>query len=88
MTDRENRDAALFALYLAHYRPMLELATLLVRRPATAEQVVQDAFTGLWAAWPRLPDDDGERLSYLRTCVENRARSVLRHCRDEAQPGG
>jgi DNA-directed RNA polymerase specialized sigma24 family protein len=84
MTDR---DAALFALYLAHYRRMLELATGLVRRPATAEQIVQDAFTALWAAWPRLRDND-KALSYLRKCVENRARSVLRHCRDEARPDG
>jgi DNA-directed RNA polymerase specialized sigma24 family protein len=78
MTDRENRDAALFALYEAHYRPMLELATLLVRRPAAAEQVVQDAFTGLWVAWPRLQDNE-KALTYLRQCVVNRARSVLRH---------
>lgn len=77
MTDR---DAALFALYLAHYRPMLKLATLLVRRPAAAEQVVQDAFTGLWAAWPRLRDND-KALMYLRQAVVNRSRSVLRHVR-------
>jgi len=75
MTDR---DAALFALYLAHYRPMLKLATLLVRRPATAEQVVQDAFTGLWTAWPRLRDNSKAR-TYLRQAVVNRSRSVLRH---------
>ena len=84
MTDR---DAALFALYLAQYRPMLDLATGFVRRPSTAEQIVQDAFTGLWAAWPRLRDND-KALSHLRRCVENRARSVLRHRRDEAWPGG
>ncbi len=87
MADYENRDVALFALYEARYRPMLELATGFVRRPATAEQIVQDAFTGLWAAWPRLRDND-KALSYLRQCVVNRARSVLRHCRDEARPGG
>jgi DNA-directed RNA polymerase specialized sigma24 family protein len=74
------------ALYDAHYRSLLGLATGLVRRPATAEQIVQDSFTALQAAWPGLQDNE-KALTYLRQCVVNRSRSVLRHCRDEARSG-
>jgi DNA-directed RNA polymerase specialized sigma24 family protein len=88
MTDPGGADQsaaqAAAALYDAHYRSLLALAAGLVRRQATAEQIVQDSFTGLQAAWPRLRDEDG-RLSYLRQCVVNRSHSVLRHCRDEAR---
>jgi DNA-directed RNA polymerase specialized sigma24 family protein len=88
MTDPGGADQsaaqAAAALYDAHYRSLLGLATGLVRRHATAEQIVRDSFTALHAAWPRLRGDE-ERLSYLRKCVVNRAHSVLRHRRDEAR---
>jgi RNA polymerase sigma-70 factor (sigma-E family) len=66
------------ALYLAHYRPLVRLAALLVQDPATAEEIVQDAFVAVHAAWRRLPDAD-HALSYLRRSVIDRSRSVLRH---------
>jgi DNA-directed RNA polymerase specialized sigma24 family protein len=64
------------------YRSMVRLAALLVRDDA-AEQVVQEclAVTGV-----QLPADD-KTLGYLRKCVVNRSRSLLRHRLDEA-PGG
>ena len=40
---------AVTALYLAHYRPLVRLAALLVQDLATAEEIVQDAF--VWALW-------------------------------------
>jgi DNA-directed RNA polymerase specialized sigma24 family protein len=86
MTDPGGADqnAALAALYDAHYRSLLRLAALLVRRHTTAEQIVQDSFTALQAHWsPRWADE--KALTYVRQCVVNRARSVLRHCRDEAR---
>jgi len=69
---------AVTALYLAHYRPLVRLAALLVRDLAAAEEIVQDAFVAVHAAWPRLPDAD-HALPYLRRSVIDRSRSALRH---------
>lgn len=71
-------DQAVTQLYSVHYRPLVRLATLLVRDHATAEEVVQDAFVAMHGAWRRLRDPN-KALSYLRQSVVNRARSVLRH---------
>jgi RNA polymerase sigma factor (sigma-70 family) len=51
---------------------------LLVRDVATAEEIVQDSFIAMHAAWRRLRDDE-KALSYLRQSIVNRSRSVLRH---------
>ena len=68
---------------------------LLVDDLPTAEDVVQDAFSALTRVWPQLVDDGAVR-AYLRTCVVNGARSVLRRRRtarayvpplEPAQPG-
>jgi RNA polymerase sigma-70 factor (sigma-E family) len=57
---------------------LVTLAVLLVRDVAVAEEIVQDSFIAMHAAWRRL--QDGEKaLSYLRQSVVNRSRSVLRH---------
>jgi RNA polymerase sigma-70 factor (sigma-E family) len=69
---------AVTALYSAHYRSLVKLAVLLVRDLATAEEVVQDSFIALHAAWRRLGDNE-KALSYLRQSVVHRSRSVLRH---------
>lgn len=66
------------ALYTAHYRSLVRLAALLVRDLATAEEVVQDSFVAMHANWRRLRDSE-KALLYLRRCVVNRSRSVLRH---------
>lgn len=71
-------DQAVAELYSLHYRPLTRLATLLVRDAVTAEDVVQDAFVAMRAAWPRLGDTE-KALAYLRQAVVNRSRSVLRH---------
>jgi RNA polymerase sigma-70 factor (sigma-E family) len=71
-------DQAVTALYSAHYRSLVRLATLLVRDVATAEEVVQDAFVAMHGAWRRLREPE-KALSYLRQSVVNRSRSVLRH---------
>ena len=75
MTDA---DAAIEALYDAHYVGLVRLAVLLVRDHGTAEEVVQDAFVAVHGRWNRLDDPD-RALGYLRTAVVNKARSVLRH---------
>lgn len=69
---------AVTALYHTHYRSLVRLAVLLVGDVATAEEVVQDAFVAMNAAWRRLRDP-GKALPYLRQSVVNRSRSVLRH---------
>lgn len=56
--------------------PMLQLAVLLVDDRAAAEDVVQDAFTGLHR---HLPVDNPS--AYLRASVLNGCRSVLRRRR-------
>ena len=67
-------------LYREHRMRFVRLAILLVDDPATAEDVVQEAFTGLHRHWGRLRDEHAA-LGYLRTAVVNGSRSVLRRRR-------
>jgi RNA polymerase sigma-70 factor (sigma-E family) len=69
---------ALTELYSAHYRSLVRLAALLLHDIATAEEVVQDSFVALHLGIHRLRESD-KALSYLRSAVVNRSRSVLRH---------
>jgi RNA polymerase sigma-70 factor (sigma-E family) len=69
---------AVTAICTAHYRSLVRLAVLLVRDVATAEEIVQDSFIAMHAAWRRPPDGE-QALSWLRQSVVNRSRSVLRH---------
>lgn len=64
-------------LYRAHRMRLVRLAILLVDEPATAEDVVQEAFTGLHRNWGKLRDGTAA-VAYLRTAVVNGSRSVLR----------
>jgi RNA polymerase sigma-70 factor (sigma-E family) len=64
-------------LYRQHRMRLVRLALLLVDEPATAEDVVQEAFTGLHRNWGNLRDAQAA-LGYLRTAVVNGSRSVLR----------
>ena len=75
--ERAGADRAVTALYLTHYRPLVRMAALLVQDLATAEEIVQDSFVAVHAAWRRLPDAD-HALSYLRRSVVDRSRSALR----------
>lgn len=74
----QDADRAVTALYNMHYRSLVRLAVLLVADVTTAEEIVQDAFIAVHAAWRRLADSD-RALSYLRQSVVNRSRSVRRH---------
>jgi RNA polymerase sigma-70 factor (sigma-E family) len=64
-------------LYRSHALGLVRLALLLVDDRTTAEDVVQDAFLGLFRGWSRLRDPDSA-LSYLRASVVNGCRSVQR----------
>jgi RNA polymerase sigma-70 factor (sigma-E family) len=64
-------------LHRVHAVGLVRLALLLVGDRATAEDVVQDAFLGLYRAWHRL-NDPGNGAGYLRVAVVNGCRSALR----------
>ena len=65
------------ALYQAHALGLVRLAVLMVGDQPTAEDVVQDAFLGLYRRWPALKDQD-RALSYARSSVLNGCRMVHR----------
>ena len=67
-------------LYRQHRMRLVRLAVLLVDETSTAEDVVQEAFTGLHRHWTGLRDE-AAALGYLRTAVVNGSRSVLRRRR-------
>lgn len=64
-------------LYRDHAVGLIRMALLLVGDKATAEDVVQDAFLGLYRGQQRLRDPD-KALPYLRASVVNGCRSVHR----------
>jgi RNA polymerase sigma-70 factor (sigma-E family) len=64
-------------LYQAHGLALVRTALMLVGDKPTAEDVVQDAFIGLYRAMPRLSGTD-KALAYLRASVVNGCRSVHR----------
>ena len=71
-------DEAVTRLFATQYRPLVRLATLLLRDPGQAEELTQDAFVALHQKWGRLRDPE-RAVAYLRQTVANRARSALRH---------
>ena len=70
-------DDAVDELYRAHALGLIRLALLLVGDLESAQDVVQDAFLGLYRAWPRLREP-AKASVYLRAAVMNGARSLLR----------
>ena len=69
--------AAVTELFHLHYRRLMGLAMLLVDDRETAEEVVQDAFEGLYRRWRRLHDQQAA-VAYLNRSVVNGSRSRLR----------
>ena len=69
--------AAVTELYARHALGLVRLAVLLVGDRASAEDVVQDAFLGLYRRWDRLPDTSAP-LAYVRVSVLNGCRTALR----------
>jgi RNA polymerase sigma-70 factor (sigma-E family) len=67
-------------LYRDHRMRLVRLATLLVDEPATAEDVVQEAFAGLHRHWSNL-ENEAHAVAYLRAAVVNGSRSILRRRR-------
>lgn len=65
------------ALYQAHALGLVRLAVVMVGDQPTAEDVVQDAFLGLYRQWGGLADTS-RALAYVRSSVLNGCRTVLR----------
>jgi RNA polymerase sigma-70 factor (sigma-E family) len=70
-------DQAVTALYQAHASGLIRIAVVMLGDRAAAEDVVQDAFCGLYRRWSHLADPD-KSLPYVRSAVLNGCRSVLR----------
>ena len=78
MPARWDADRAVTVMFGEHYRSLVRMAALLVGDVATAEAVVQESFVAMHGAWRRLRDSE-KALAYLRQCLVNRSRAVLRH---------
>ena len=68
---------AVTALYAEHAIGLVRLAVILLGDQAAAEDVVQDAFLGLYRRWDSLAEAS-HPLAYVRTSVLNGCRSALR----------
>lgn len=80
MTTVEPREAdgQLADLFRLHHTALVRLAVLLVHDQPTAEDAVQDVYLKLQTR-RRVLHRESEDLAYIRACVLNRCRSVLRH---------
>ena len=72
-----NPAAQVTALYEAHALGLLRLAVIMLGDQQAAEDVVQDAFFGLYRRWDKLAAAD-RALAYVRSSVFNGCRTVLR----------
>ncbi len=70
-------EAAVTALYEAHALGLIRLAVVLLGDRASAEDVVQDAFFGLYRRFGSLGQPD-RALQYVRSSVLNGCRTELR----------
>ncbi|MBO0807809.1 MAG: sigma-70 family RNA polymerase sigma factor [Actinobacteria bacterium] len=75
--DPATPDQFIEELYRGHALPLTRMALLLVGDKPSAEDVVQEAFLGLFRGLGRL-HDPGRAAAYLRVSVLNGCRSVLR----------
>jgi RNA polymerase sigma-70 factor (sigma-E family) len=75
----EPTDAAtgVTALYEAHASGLIRLAVIMLGSRPAAEDVVQDAFFGLYRNWAGL-SDPAKALAYVRSSVLNGCRAALR----------
>ena len=68
---------AVTALYEAHSLGLIRLAVVMLGDRPAAEDVVQEAFCGLYRRWHSLSDSTNA-LAYVRSSVINGCRSALR----------
>ena len=70
-------EAAVTALYAASALGLIRMAYVMLGDLPSAEDLVQEAFCGLYRRWDQLSDKENA-LSYLRSSVLNGCRSELR----------
>jgi len=73
----DDAQAAVTALYRAHAVGLIRLAYVMLGDRPAAEDVVQDAFCGLYRRWDQLKGPGGA-LAYVRSSVLNGCRTALR----------
>ena len=84
--DREmDASQAVTAIYQRHALGLTRLAFLMLGDRQAAEDVVQEAFCGLYRAWDRMSDHT-HALGYVRSSVLNGSRSALRRSRRVPRP--
>lgn len=77
LQDAADAGIALAGLYRLHALSLIRLAYLMLGDRPAAEDVVQEAFTGLYRRWSQL-SDQAKALQYLRTSVLNGCRTAIR----------
>jgi RNA polymerase sigma-70 factor (sigma-E family) len=83
-TGQQDARQAVSALYEAHAVGLIRLAIVMLGDRPAAEDVVQEAFCGLYRRWGQL-DDPGNALRYVRSAVLNGCRSALRRLSRESR---
>ena len=79
--------AAVTGLYQGHAVGLIRLALVMLGDRPAAEDIVQDAFTGLYRRWAHLADP-GKAPAYLRSATINGCRNELRRrLRARRRPG-
>jgi RNA polymerase sigma-70 factor (sigma-E family) len=76
-TSSGESSAAVTALYREHALGLIRLAYITLGNRAAAEDVVQEAFCGLYRRWDQLTAAD-KALAYLRSSVLNGCRNAYR----------
>jgi RNA polymerase sigma-70 factor (sigma-E family) len=74
---REDAARAVTALYRSQAVSMIRIALLMLGDRAAAEDVVQDAFLGLYRRWDGL-HDPGKAEAYIRSAVFNGCRDAVK----------
>jgi RNA polymerase sigma-70 factor (sigma-E family) len=76
-TEAASAEQAVTVLYQVHALGLIRLAHIMLGDRPSAEDVVQEAFCGLYRRWSAL-SDAGSAVAYVRSSVLNGCRSVLR----------
>jgi DNA-directed RNA polymerase specialized sigma24 family protein len=69
--------ATVTALFAVNGLGLAKLAYVMIGDREAADDIVQDAFSGLYRRWEHL-SDPGKALAYVRSAVLNSCRSALR----------
>jgi RNA polymerase sigma-70 factor (sigma-E family) len=80
LTDEPDAQAVLTELYRVHALRLIRLGYVMLGDRQAAEDVVQDAFTGLYRRWGQLADHS-KALQYLRSSVLNGCRTAITRTR-------